>query len=525
MFDPFSGSGMTGVAALVAGVDVILNELSPAACFISHNFTESVSPTRFASALHAVMEETRKTREALYQTTCRECGEPTEILYTVWSYEVSCPHCQHMFVLWDHCRSYGRTVREHKILREFPCPSCQEVIRKQFLTRLDAVPVMLGYKCCAKSQIEHKLTPEDHKRISLAETDAFLEMDFFPTTALPGGVNLNQPKKHGLSSVDLFYSRRNLSAMSCLWRVIHKIEDKQLASAMAFVFTSLYQRVTKLSEFRFWGGSSNAARYNVPFVFNEANVFLTFKRKAANIFDHLETTGRTFRARKAIVCNSATRLAYLPDNSIDFIFTDPPFGANINYSEMNLLWESWLNTFTDNTNEAIVNKAQGKTNDDYRCLMTQCLAECFRVLRPGHWMLLVFMNSSMRVWHALKDALRESGFVMERLDIFDKQHGTDKQFVSDNTAGCDLVLHCRKPVSGEGAKTDTEFSSREESIAMFLRRREGGIPITNYLHVTRDSEVDLRRLYSEWLAYALPRDHELSDFALFRNIIGKLVRE
>jgi len=113
--------------------------------------------------------------------------------------------------------------------------------------------------------------------------------------------------------------------------------------------------VTKLSEFRFWGGSGNTAHFNVPFIFNEANVFATFERKAASILDHLETTAVNYEGDRAVIAGSATDLNYLPDESIDFIFTDPPFGANINYSEMNILWESWLGEFTDATNEAIVN--------------------------------------------------------------------------------------------------------------------------------------------------------------------------
>ena len=68
--------------------------------------------------------------------------------------------------------------------------------------------------------------------------------------------------------------------MSHLWRALHRVEDVQLAGFLAFAFTSLYKRVTKLSEFRFWGGSGNTANLNVPYIFNEANVFVTFERKA-----------------------------------------------------------------------------------------------------------------------------------------------------------------------------------------------------------------------------------------------------
>ncbi len=190
---------------------------------------------------------------------------------------------------------------------------------------------------------------------------------------------------------------------------------------------------------------------------------------------------------------------------------------------MNVLWESWLGEFTDNANEVIVNRAQGKSISDYESLMEESLSECYRVLRPGHWMLLVFMNSSKSVWEALKNAVHNAGFLTERLDIFDKQHGTFKQFVSDNTAGCDLVLHCRKPLVSEQTECEsadvTNAVTNIESIAMFLEKRNTNMPVTAYLHVARDNELDLRRLYSEWLAYGLPKDHELADFSTFRDLI------
>lgn len=524
VLDPFAGSGMTGVASRIAGADVILNELSPAACFIGHNFTEVVAPDAFAAGLRAILANLSALRRELYTTTCRECGKETEILYTVWSYRVLCPHCEGEFLLWDHCRSYGHTVREHKILSEFPCPCCKKTLRKSTLRRTTAEPVFLGYKCCRKIQVEHSLTETDAARLKRIEQHPKVAEGYFPANPIPDGVNLNQPKRHGLDRIDRFYTRRNLSALSCLWREIHCIEDTAIAGLIGFAFTSLYQRVTRLSEFRFWGGSGNTAHFNVPFIFNEANVFVTFERKAASILDHLETTAAHYQGKKCVVCNSAMSLDYLPDECIDFIFTDPPFGANINYSEMNILWEAWLGEFTNPKDEAIVNRHQGKTLADYQELMTRSLSECFRVLRPGHWMLLVFMNSSGKVWDAIKAAVERAGFVAKRIDIFDKQHGTFKQFVSENTAGCDLVLHCKKPLSRQMTAYESVQLSASDSIKEFLCNREGAMPSTVYLHVERETEIDFRMLYSEWVAYGLLKGHELADFATFRSIAGNVAK-
>lgn len=518
VLDPFAGSGMTGVATRISGHDVILNELSPAACFIAHNFTEIVDPDLFVGALNEIMDSLADLRQWLYSTDCRECGRPVEASYFVWSYRVNCYCCDAEFILWDHSRKYGRTVREHKILAAFHCPICGELLQKKKLPRTYAEPVIVGYKCCRNEIREHPPSDADIGRIAEIEAEAPFATGYIPTTELPDGVNLNQPKRHGLTSIDSFYTTRNLAALSQIWRAIHCIDDIEVASAMAFVFTSLYQRVSRLSEYRFWGGSGNMARFNVPFIFNEANVFMTFRRKAENILDHIETTATQYTAKKAVVCGSATEMSCIPDESVDFVFTDPPFGANINYSEMNILWESWLGEFTDPSDEAIINRVQGKGIDEYGELMQRSLTECHRVLRKEHWMLLIFMNSSAKVWEELKRAIRAAGFTLERADIFDKQHSTFKQFVSPNTAGCDLVIHCKKTRDIVETTHQPPSLSLNESIRDFLQDYRGRVPTTVYLHVSRSEEIDYKFLYSEWMSYALVRDHELSDFSTFREI-------
>ena len=516
---------MTGVAARAIGADVILNELSPAASFIADRFTHGCNPGTFAAGVKAICDALRDLRRDLYTTHCRTCGEATEILFTVWSYRVCCNICDAAFLLWDHCRSYGKTVREHKILREFPCPSCKRTLKKRQLKRTTIEPVRLGYKCCSRNQVEHSLSERDRSLIAKIEASPPIARGFVPTTQLPDGVNLSQPKRHGLSSVDRFYTPRNLAAMSHIWREIHAVKYDEIAGFLAFVFTSLYKRVTKLSEFRFWGGSGNTANFNVPYLFNEANVFVTFERKARTIQDHLQTTAQSYSSQCVIRTGSATDLNFLPDDSIDFVFTDPPFGANINYSEMNFLWEAWLGAFTDPENEAIVNRFQRKNVVRYGELITTSLRECYRVLRPGHWMVLVFMNSSRDVWEVIRFALLAAGFSIERLHIFDKQHGTFKQFVSENTAGCDLLIHCLKtetPATDAGTPSAKRLAA---TVRPFLAERSSSIPRLSYLHVDREEEIDYRMLYSEFLASELTNGNNgpLLDFASFREAAASIL--
>jgi DNA-binding transcriptional regulator YiaG len=183
VLDPFAGSGMTGVAAQVVGCDCVLNELSPAAAFIADRFTSSISPALFRAGVNAVLSDSRKLREGLYTTKCRECDKETELLYTVWSYRLMCPHCEHPFTLWDHCRQYGLRVRDHKLLSEFPCPNCKSVLKKARLKRLAIVPVQVGYKCCGSRQTEvtHPPNRVDLRLISSIAKEPPLCTGFYPT--------------------------------------------------------------------------------------------------------------------------------------------------------------------------------------------------------------------------------------------------------------------------------------------------------------------------------------------------------
>ncbi|MBI4770009.1 MAG: hypothetical protein HY784_06235 [Chloroflexi bacterium] len=170
---------------------------------------------------------------------------------------------------------------------------------------------------------------------------------------------------------------------------------------------------------------------------------------------------------------------------------------------MNFLWEAWLGAFTEVTNEAIINRVQGKTAETYRDLMARAFREMYRVLKPGRWLTLAFHNSSSKVWAAIQTALATGGFAVHRTQTLDKRHGTFKQFVSENAVGYDLIIHCQKVGRHTSAfSIPSRQVSSVASVREFVERALEQNPndfVVRYLHVNRENEFDSRKLYSLWV--------------------------
>lgn len=516
VLDPFCGSGMTGVAAGSIGRRSVLMDLSPAATFIAYNFVTRTNPDQFWNRILEIMSEVEEENLHLYGTHCRECKTLVPSKYTVWSYKVLCSYCGHEFVLWDVARDVGRTVRDSKIKSEVECPECLSTLRKSGLKRTVDVPVEIGYHCCGSRLKESTDPPDDYdlNKIQSLEREGIPEDLWVPRNQLSEGVNTRQAINHGLDRVDKLYSIRNLRALARLWHIASKEPEEQLRQKLLFTVTSLYKRVMKLSEFRFWGGSGNNPNYNIPYIWNEQNVFTTFQRKAKTVLDHLNDPLSTSHAESRVSTQSATDLSNVPSNSIDYVFTDPPFGGTINYSEMNILWESWLGDFTDTTDEAIVNKVQGKTEVEFENLMTAALVELKRVLKPGCWMTLMFHNRSMKVWGALYSALENAGFDVSKVQVFNKKHETWKQITNDGVVGYDLMVHCQKQEERASNNKRVPDSSSTRELAQIVEDYLLDLSIGNLQDRTE------RMIHSRIVATLLAKGTKVSfDFAELQAIL------
>ena len=165
----------------------------------------------------------------------------------------------------------------------------------------------------------------------------------------------------------------------------------------------------------------------------------------------------------------------LPDDSVDYVFTDPPFGENIYYADLNFLVESWHRVLTNAAPEAIVDRFKGKGLPEYQRLMQRCFEEYRRVLKPGRWITIVFHNSRNAVWTAIQEALLTAGFVVADVRTMDKRQGSYRQ-VTSTAVKQDLVISAYKPNGGLEARFALGKGS-EEGAWDFVRTHLGQLPV------------------------------------------------
>jgi DNA modification methylase len=153
--------------------------------------------------------------------------------------------------------------------------------------------------------------------------------------------------------------------------------------------------------------------------------------------------------------SSATDLSELPDSSVDYVFTDPPFGSNLFYADCSMLWESWLGQYTDERFEMVVSDRRlggpFKTLDDYAKMMTAAIREMYRVLKPGRWATVEFNNSDGKVFEAIKRAVYEAGFQIANMLLLDKTQKSFKQTKGvtsgEDVVDKDVLFNLHKPAS------------------------------------------------------------------------------
>lgn len=492
VLDGFAGSGMTGVAAQWCGTAptsyrfeleqawkkegraapkwgarrAVLNDLSPAATFIGANYNIPFDVDAFAKAGKQLLKEVEQDIGWMYETLHSDGKTKGRIDYTVWSEVFICPECAGEVNFLDE--SLDEDSKHVRVA--FPCPHCDAALTKKklerlYISKLDAatgktistpkrVPSLIFYRI-GKSKYEKK--PDGADLALLEKIDSLPLPGDVPVVAFPFADMWEAPRMRdkGITYTHHMFLPRAAQAMGKLWEEAKAHQDGRIR---AFLLFMVEQAIAGLSVLNRYG----------PTHFSQVNRMLAGVYYVASqhaecspwyILDgKLDRLGKAFGSFKVgaggAVINTGTA-ADLPltDSCIDYIFTDPPFGENLPYAELNFLVEAWHGVMTLAKLDAIVDRAKEnrsaqKSVDDYRRLMADCFKEYFRVLKPGRWMTVVFSNTQAAVWNGLQTAMQEAGFVVANVSALDKQQGSFKAVTTTVAVKQDLVISAYKPNGG-----------------------------------------------------------------------------
>ena len=450
--DPFAGSGMTGVAARRLGRNAVLSDLSPLAVHLATNVTIGCNIDRVREAARSVLADLAESLADWYRTQCTACGGRARLDWLLWGDTVACPSCSQPLRLWDAAFDHEAGVMTASDLR---CEWCAATFTKGKARVLESAPVWASTTClngCGRTE-----RPALHSDAVLAATiDASKLTDWYPDVALGRDREMyirSALELHGVHRVADFYTGRNLRALAKLWARIEAWPDPRTRQVLAFAFTNTAWHGTRMRRFNARGGQRPlTGTLYIPQMSVEVNVASVFSNKVAQIVRFYAsedwTTGANVNSRVA----SAANLDHLDDDSVDYVFTDPPFGSNIFYADCAVIAESWLGALTNVREEAVVNRSLspsdgGKTVEDYARLMTGSFCEVARVLKAGGTATVVFQNTDPHVWQALEDALATAGLSCERADTLDKGQQSHKGYKgrsgAENVAAFDIILTVR----------------------------------------------------------------------------------
>jgi len=385
VLDPFCGGGVTVVEALRLRRRVIGVDLNPLATYITEMEVKPLDVDKFWRGYEQIKLKVEQELLKLYQTSCPKCHENSAI--------------------FDWLEWEGEKPTKMK----YQCLKCG-----------------IGEKEAQKEDILlfQKIDGDFEKIISERKL-------WYPKAIIPRGDKTDGIIKSGCTHFWQLFTKRNLLALSILYKEIFNVnENADVRDFLYFAFSSSLKWASKQSHLRrkIVEGWAMHAYWLYPKTL-EVNVWNTFTRRCKAIARGKKysnkNVGTYFRKAESFedllnnkgTCLILTRSSVslpIPNEKVDVVITDPPFGGNVNYGELADYWMIWKNKdkTLDKTEEIIINKNQKKRLSDYEEGLRQVFSGCFRVLKKEGSMVVTFNSKDFRVVASFIIATTRAGFVL-----------------------------------------------------------------------------------------------------------------
>lgn len=231
-------------------------------------------------------------------------------------------------------------------------------------------------------------------------------------------------KNADVETVDELFTDKQLVQLAYLKFLIKKIKNGVIKNSLLLAFSSTLTKINRTyhpSKSRGINAGDCAAfryyRYRIAVEEVKLDVMNTFETKFKKLLAAKKEIAPLINnetiQNAVIKKGTATNLENIKTESIDYIYTDPPYGSKIPYLDLSVMWNSWLDlevTEKDYELEAIEGGEHNKTAENYTDLLAQSIKEMYRVLKFNRWMSFCFSHKNPRFWHLIVETAEKEGF-------------------------------------------------------------------------------------------------------------------
>lgn len=246
---------------------------------------------------------------------------------------------------------------------------------------------------------------------------------------------------------DLF-TPRNLTSLALLLYEINKISNQKIRDILKFIFTSSMGQASRMVfAVKKRGKNNGKSRLNerkevgswvigywIPKENFEINVWNCFENRFKKVLkakkgqegdeyslDEAKDFAELSHGNKNLLLlneSAIFSLKEMPDNSVDYIITDPPHGNRIPYLELSMMWNEWLGNHVNYDDEIIVSESKDRKKDlnNYNALLKESLSQIDRVLKPNHRFSFIFNSIDDDTWINLVKLLNSFSFDLEKVE-------------------------------------------------------------------------------------------------------------
>lgn len=371
VIDPFSGYGVLCCEAFLKNRNVIVNDLNPAANFIAKNlFSKDVNIAKVKKEWESIKKELKD------------------------------------FVNdWYTLKIDGIEYSAISVLRT-----------------KSGLPIQFTYKTASR-KTEVMDIPRSIATEFCEKEEKYKISDWYPNVSIIENSRISAYPN--MTVADLF-TKRTLACHAKLYALIDKFSEGAEKDLFLIAFTANLANCSRLvPPIKSRGALAQGAwmtGFYIGETFIENNVLHYFENRLSKAIKGKENylsevagdlmkpeVSSTFR-----ITNDDAKSLNLPDNSVDYVFTDPPYGDSVPYFEQSVIWNAWLRLEPKYTDEIVISDSNKRSKgiNEFENDINKSFSEIRRVLKDNKFFSLTFHSLSGMEWKAISNACVFNNFIV-----------------------------------------------------------------------------------------------------------------